>query len=211
MDKFTTASAYYFVFLRKGGTKVSHHITKAEIAMAGMGGQGVLTIGHLVANAALSVFENVSWFPTYETWQRGGKVYCCIILSDEEILSPMISRPEVLFVLDEPSLDDYEDSLVEGGLLVYDTTLIEREIKRKDIRVLSMPSAELAQGLGSIQVGNLILLGAYLADSKVLPMDIVESALEEMLKKGNKEGFLPLNKKALRLGFERFSGNGTES
>ena len=190
--------------------KVSNNITKAEIAMAGMGGQGVLTIGHLLANAGLSVFENVSWFPTYETWQRGGKVYCCIILSEEDILSPMISRPEVLFVLDEPSLDDYEDSLVEGGLLVYDTTLVERDVKRNDIRVLSMPSADLAKGLGSIQVGNLILLGAYLADSKVLPMDIVESALEEMLKKGNKEGFLPLNKKALRLGFENFSGNGTE-
>lgn len=184
-------------------------ITKAEIAMAGMGGQGVLTIGHLLANAGLSVYENVSWFPTYETWQRGGKVYCCIILSDEEILSPMISRPEVLFVLDEPSLDDYEDSIIEGGLLVYDTTLIEREVKRNDITVLSMPSAKLAQDLGSIQVGNLILLGAYLADSKVLPMDIAEAALEEMLKNAKKESLIPLNKKALRLGFKRFSGNGT--
>jgi 2-oxoglutarate ferredoxin oxidoreductase subunit gamma len=197
------------LYPKRGGSKLNKSITKAEIAMAGMGGQGVLTIGHLLANAGLSVFENVSWFPTYETWQRGGKVYCCIILSDEEILSPMISKPEVLFVLDEPSLDDYEDSIIEGGLLVYDTTLIEREIKRNDIRVLSMPSAKLAQDLGSIQVGNLILLGAYLADSKVLPMDIAESVLEEMLKKGSKEGFIPLNKKALRLGFERFSGNGT--
>jgi len=187
---------------------VNKSITKAEIAMAGMGGQGVLTIGHLLANAGLSVYENVSWFPTYETWQRGGKVYCCIILSDEEILSPMISRPEVLFVLDEPSLNDYEDSISEGGTLVYDTTLIGRAIKRNDIRVLSIPSAKLAQELGSIQVGNLILLGAYLSDSKVLPMDIVESTLEEMLKKGNKEHFISLNKKALRLGFEKFSGNG---
>ena len=182
---------------------MSNNITKAEVAMAGMGGQGVLTIGLLLAKAGLSVFENVSWFPTYETWQRGGKVYCCIILSNEDILSPMISRPEVLFVLDEPSLDDYEDGIVEGGLLICDSTLIERDVKRKDVEVISMPSTKMAQDLGAIQVGNLILLGAYLGKTKVLPIDVVESVLVETLKEGNKENLIPLNKDAIRLGFEK--------
>jgi len=178
-------------------------VTKAEIAMAGFGGQGVLTIGLLLANAGLAVFENVSWFPTYETWQRGGRVYCCIILSDEEILSPIISRSEVLFALDTPSLDLYEDSLVKGGLLVYDSTLIERQIKRDNVRIIALPATRMAQELGSMQVANLILLGNYLAVSKVLPLEAVESTLRETLKEGNKEKLIPLNEKALRIGYEQ--------
>jgi len=143
----------------------------------------------------------VSWFPTYETWQRGGRVYCCIILSDGEILSPIISRAEVLFALDKPSLDLYEDSLIEGGLLVYDSTLIDRQVKRSDIRIIALPATKMAQDLGSIQVANLILLGNYLAVSKVLPMDVVKSTLRETLKEGNKEKLIPLNEKALKIGY----------
>ncbi|MDY6968901.1 MAG: 2-oxoacid:acceptor oxidoreductase family protein [Spirochaetota bacterium] len=182
---------------------MNNKISNIEVAMAGFGGQGVLTIGLLMAKAGLSVYNNVSWFPTYETWQRGGKVYCCIILSDEEILSPIISMTETLFVLDEPSLDLYEDSVFSNGLLVSDSTLIERKIKRDDVRQISLPSTKMAQDMGSIQVANLILFGAYLSESKALPLDVVESTLGDMLKEGKKEKLIPINIEALRYGYKQ--------
>ena len=182
---------------------MNNKISNVEVAMAGFGGQGVLTIGLLMAKAGLSVYENVSWFPTYETWQRGGKVYCCIILSDDEILSPIISKTETLFVLDEPSLDLYEDTVLSNGLLISDSTLIEREIVKDDVRQISLPSTKMAQDMGSIQVANLILFGAYLAESKALPLDVVESTLGEMLKDGNKEKLIPINMKALQFGYKQ--------
>ena len=174
-----------------------------NVAIAGYGGQGVLTIGLLVARAGLKEFNHVSWFPTYETWQRGGRVFCGVVLSDKRVVSPIISEPETMLVFDEPALDLYEDSLIPGGLLILNSSMINRKLKRDDVKIIPIPATELAKDMGAVQVSNLILLGTYLKITKVLPMDAIEKTLEDTLQKEKKEKLISLNKKALKCGYEQ--------
>ena len=174
-----------------------------NVAIAGYGGQGVLMIGLLIARAGLKEFNHVSWFPTYETWQRGGRVFCGIVLSDKQVMSPIISEPESLLAFDEPALDLYENSVAPGGLLIFNSSMVKRELKRDDVKVIPIPATELAKEMGSVQISNLILLGAYLKITNVLPIDIIESTLEDTLRKEKKNKLVSLNKKALRCGYEK--------
>ena len=175
------------------------------VAMAGFGGQGVLTIGLLLAEAGLKEFQHVSWIPSYAAAMRGGTVACYITLSNDEIYSPLISRPEVMIIMDPPSLDTYEENILPGGTLIFDSSIIEREIKRDDIKKIPIPSTTLAKDLGSTQVSNLVLLGTYLAETKVLAMKAVEETLENTLKESKKEQLIPLNMEALRCGYQRIT------
>ena len=174
-----------------------------NIAIAGYGGQGVLTIGLLIARAGLKVYNNVSWFPTYETWQRGGRVFCGVVLSDSEIISPIISEPENLIVLDEPALDLYEGSLIPDGLLVYNNSMIKRKLERDDIKSISIPATDLANEMKAVQVSNLILLGVFLKVINIIPMDIIIETLLDTLQKEKKEKFISLNKNALKCGYDQ--------
>lgn len=174
-----------------------------NVAIAGYGGQGVLMIGLLIARAGLKEFNHVSWFPTYETWQRGGRVFCGIVLSDKQVMSPIISEPESLLVFDEPALDLYENSVARGGLLIFNSSMVKRELKRDDVKTIPIPATELAKEMGSVQISNLILLGAYLKITNVLSIDTIESTLEDTLRKEKKSKLMPLNKKALRCGYEK--------
>ena len=174
-----------------------------NVAIAGYGGQGVLTIGLLIARAGLKQFKHVSWFPTYETWQRGGRVFCGVVLSDNQVISPIIAEPQSLLVFDEPALDLYEGSVARGGLLIFNSSMVRRELKRNDIKAIPIPATELAKEMGAVQVSNLIVLGAYLKITNVLPIDIIESTLEDTLRKEKKNKLISLNKKALRCGYEK--------
>jgi 2-oxoglutarate ferredoxin oxidoreductase subunit gamma len=178
---------------------------KADVAIAGFGGQGVLTIALLIAEAGMSVFQHVSWIPSYSAMMRGGPVVCYVTLSNREILSPLISEPAAMIILDPFSLKTYEESILEGGLLIFDSNMITHQVKRNDLTVITVPSTELAKNLGATQVSNLILLGTYLAATNILSLETVEDTLEEMLRREKKESFLPLNKKALHCGFDYFS------
>ena len=184
-------------------------VLRIELVIAGFGGQGVLTIGQLLAKAGLTQFKNVTWFPSYETFMRGGTVACYVITADEEIYSPLISEPEIMIICDQKSLDMYQDTIAPGGILIYDSSLIEGEIKREDLRIIALPASELAQKNGSPRVANLVLLGAYLGITEALPLDIIEKTLEETLKEEGKETMIELNKKALRAGFEYMKQNHT--
>jgi len=174
-----------------------------NVAIAGYGGQGVLTIGLLIARAGLKSFNYVSWFPTYETWQRGGRVFCGVVLSDKQVISPIISEPEALVVFDQQALDIYEDSLVPNGLLVFNRSMVDREPKREDVRAVPVRATELAKEMGAVQVSNLVLLGAYLKITNVIPIDIIEKTLEYTLQKEKKDKLISLNKKALKCGYEK--------
>ena len=178
-------------------------VKKAGVAIAGFGGQGVLTTGLLLADAGMKEFEHVSWIPSYSATMRGGTVACYVILSNEDIYSPLISQPEVMIIMDLPSLDTYETSVLPGGALILDTSMIQREVQRDDIKIIPLPSTDLAKGLGSTQVANLVLLGAYLAETKILSMDAIEATIESTLKESNKEKLIPLNIEALRCGYEK--------
>lgn len=173
------------------------------LLIAGFGGQGVLTIGEILANAGLDKYKNVTWLPTYDTFRRGGRVACYVVLSDEEILSPLISEPETMIIADLPALKIYEASLVPGGTLIIDNSLIDpHEVTRDDIRLVAIPASSLAQEIETNRVFNLVLLGAYVALSDVMQISDVEKALSKTLQQSGKDGFFPMNKKALRCGYD---------
>ena len=182
---------------------------QVELVIAGFGGQGVLTIGLLLAKAGLNSFQNVTWFPTYETFMRGGTVACYVVLSNEEIASPLISDPEAMIICDRRSLDTYESTLVSDGLLIYDCSLIDRPVKRKDLQVIPLPATELAQKAGSPRVANLVLLGAYLALTGIIPLEPVDATLSQTLEEESKGDMVELNRCALHFGFEHVSATGS--
>ena len=184
---------------------VEASINMAGVAIAGFGGQGVLTTGLLLAEAGLKAFAHVSWIPSYSATMRGGTVACYVILSNDEIHSPLISQPEVMIIMDTPSLETYEGSVRPGGVLILDSSMIQRKVHREDIKTIPLASTDLAKDLGTTQVSNLVLLGAYLAETKVLPLEAVEVTLESTLKVDKKEDFIPLNLKALRCGYEKLT------
>jgi len=200
-----------------------------EFIAAGLGGQGVLTIGLTLARAGLKRFKYVTWLPNYDTFMRGGDVICYVVLSQDEIASPIISKPKTMIFLSRTALDTYENMLQEGGIAILDTSLIDREIKRNDLRAIYIPAMNMAQEIGSTvsqetaltdmgsgfiptrtidieagrRISNLILLGAYLKLTEAIPLEAIEEAITELLKGSRKEGLIQLNKAALRAGYEK--------
>ncbi|GAB6173024.1 2-oxoacid:acceptor oxidoreductase family protein [Paradesulfitobacterium aromaticivorans] len=173
-----------------------------EIMIAGFGGQGVLSMGLLLAHAGIIENKHVSWIPSYGPEMRGGTANCLVALADEPISSPLFSEPSSLIVLNRPSLEKFEQDLVPGGILIMNSSLIDIEPKRRDIKIFKASANTLArERLGSEKVGNMILLGAYLAFTGVIREDSVTQALIKVLPE-HRHNFIPLNHQALELGQE---------
>jgi len=174
--------------------------TKKVVKLAGLGGQGVLTAGLLLAEAGMNTFKYTTWFPSYGGAMRGGEVECTVILSQKEISSPIISNPEIMVTMSLFSLDMFEESVAQGGMLFLDSSIIKREVKRDDLRIFKIPASDIAVELGSNQVSNLVLLGAISKATGILPLKEIENELEKKLKEEGKESLLTLNKQALERG-----------
>jgi 2-oxoglutarate ferredoxin oxidoreductase subunit gamma len=174
--------------------------TKRVVKLGGLGGQGVLTAGLLLAQAGMNSFKFATWFPSYSAAMRGGEVDCTVILSQKEINSPIISRPEIVVVMSLFSLDMFEEKVLPNGMLFLDSSVVKREIKRKDLQVFKIPASDIAVELSSSQVSNLILLGAVLKATNIFPLEEIEIELERKLKEEGKESLLPINKQALERG-----------
>jgi Pyruvate/2-oxoacid:ferredoxin oxidoreductase gamma subunit len=148
-----------------------------RIKAAGFGGQGVLFLGGLIAEAGMLVGRAVSWLPSYGPEMRGGTAHCHVILSDVEVDSPLVTRASVLFALNGPSLERFAGEVIEGGLIVYDSSLVPQPPSVPGVEALGLPATTIAEGLGSARVANLVSLGAYIARTRVLPPWAIESAL----------------------------------
>ncbi|HSM25029.1 MAG TPA: 2-oxoacid:acceptor oxidoreductase family protein [Anaerolineaceae bacterium] len=170
-----------------------------EIIVAGFGGQGVLFAGQLLAYAAMDEGLQVTWIPSYGPEMRGGTANCTVVISDEEIGSPMVSRPTAVIAMNLPSLDKYEEKVKEGGLLVVNQSMVDREVIRTDIKVVMVPANTISEELGDKRMTNMVLLGALLANLDVLPVEAVEKALKEHLPERHHK-LLPLNKEAMQRG-----------
>ena len=170
-----------------------------EIIIAGFGGQGVLFAGMLLAHAALRIGRNVAWIPSYGPEMRGGTAGCTVILSHEEVGSPIISRPSAAIVMNEPSLAKYGPKVKEGGVLVVNRSLAKAPFSRNDIQVLEVPANEIAMEVGSDRAANMVALGALLRATEALPIDVVEEAMPEALG-ADKARFVTPNVEALRRG-----------
>lgn len=170
-----------------------------EIIFSGFGGQGALFAGQLLAYAALDSGLHVTWIPSYGPEMRGGTAHCTVVVSDEPIGSPLVRRPLSVVALNLPSFEKYEPLVKPGGLLVYNESLIPARPSRTDIRYVAVPANEIAEELGNVRQANVVLLGAYLAVTGLLPLEAVELALDNHLPERQRK-FLESNKEALRRG-----------
>jgi 2-oxoglutarate ferredoxin oxidoreductase subunit gamma len=172
---------------------------QTEILIAGFGGQGVLFAGQLLAYAAMDNGREVTWIPSYGPEMRGGTANCTVIISNEEIGSPVVRNPQAMIAMNLPSLDKYEPSLAKGGLLIINSSVINRPARRTDVRSILIPGNEIAETLGDRRMTNMVMLGGLLANLPVLPLEAIEKALKEHLPERHHR-LLPLNYQALRQG-----------
>ncbi len=170
---------------------------------AGFGGQGVLTLGLFVAQVGMRAGLESSWIPSYGPEMRGGTANCSVNVSPERIGSPLVDRPNVLAVMNQPSLDAFMETVVDGGLMIVDTTIVEKVPQSDRIRVIEIPATGIADEVGTPKVANVVLLGAIVAATGAFPLEFVETTLREVIKKRN---LVEMNITALRRGYEYVAG-----
>lgn len=174
---------------------------ETNICVAGFGGQGVMSLGKFLASATCdSTDKNVTFFPSYGAEQRGGTANCYVVISDEFIGAPLMDVMDDLIVMNGPSLDKFIGRLKEGGTLFINSSIVEGDIDRDDIKLIKVPVTELALELGNAKVLNVIMLGVYVGYTNVIDPAIVWDTIEKKLAK--KVKLLPLNKMAFEKGLE---------
>ncbi len=172
-----------------------------NLMVAGFGGQGIMLMGKLLSEAACDYTDkNISFFPSYGAQQRGGTANCYVVISDDEVSSPMPAVLDELVVFNAPSYHRFLPNLKKGGLLIINSSLITDEIERDDIKVLKAPVTDIALELGNLKVLNIVMLGAYIGYTNIIDADIMLSAVKKKLAK--KPALLELNEKAFNLGLE---------
>lgn len=172
-----------------------------RIIMAGFGGQGIMSMGQLLTYAGMIEGKNVSWLPSYGPEMRGGTANCNVILSDEPVASPIVTDATAVIAMNRPSLDKFESALVKNGILLINSSLIDRKAKRTDIRAFEIPANEIANEIGNSRVANMIMLGAYLELTKAVSLESVTKALKKVF--GPSKGkYIPVNQEALAKGAE---------
>ncbi|MBA4420725.1 MAG: 2-oxoacid:ferredoxin oxidoreductase subunit gamma [Anaerolinea sp.] len=174
---------------------------QTEIVISGFGGQGVLFAGQLLSYAAMDRGKNVTWIPSYGPEMRGGTANCTVVVSDEEIGSPLARNPEAVVVMNLPSLDKYEPLVKPGGVLVINQSMVDRKAKRNDIRVVYIKGNDIAEELGNKRLTNMVMIGGLLANHPFLTLEDMEKALKEHLPAKHQK-LLEVNYQALRRGAE---------
>lgn len=172
---------------------------ESSIVIAGFGGQGALFAGQLLAYAAMQQAKEVTWLPSYGPEMRGGTAHCTVVIGDEPIASPLVRQPTCVVALNLPSADKYEPLVKAGGLFVVNSSLVTRPLTRQDVTAIRIPANELAEKAGDLRVANLVMLGALIAESGVLPLAAVEEALEAWLPERHRALLVP-NRRALHEG-----------
>jgi len=170
-----------------------------EIIISGFGGQGTLFAGQLLAYAAMDSGYHVTWIPSYGPEMRGGKARCTIVVSDEEIGSPLVRRPSAAIVLNIPSMEAFEPAIKPGGTLVVNSSLVPMQSERDDIDVVYAAASDMAIEMGNVRIANVICLGALVQATGVVSLDAIEQALEDHLPARHRK-LLEVNKEALRKG-----------
>jgi 2-oxoglutarate ferredoxin oxidoreductase subunit gamma len=178
---------------------------QTEILISGFGGQGVLFAGQLLAYAGLDYDMHVTWIPSYGPEMRGGTAHCTTILSDEEIGSPEVRHPQAVMVMNLPSLDKYEDLVKEDGILVVNTSLVDRIPERKDITVILIPANEIAEELGDRRLANMVMTGALIHKLGTLTLDQLAKSLDKHIP-SHRRDLLEANIKAMKRGAELAEG-----
>ena len=174
-------------------------MSTTNILLSGFGGQGILFAGKFLAYKGLNEDKHVSWLPSYGPEMRGGTASCSVIISDEPVGSPIVSNPDVLVAMNLPSLDKFEDSVVPGGMIFADSTLIERKVKRDDVTVYYIPATRLAGDNGMPTLANMIITGKILKALDEFKEESVMGALKKVIS-AKRADMLDTNLKAMQIG-----------
>ena len=172
-----------------------------EIIIAGFGGQGVLSMGKILAYSGVMQNKEVSWMPSYGPEMRGGTSNVTVIISDERISSPTLNIFDSAIILNQQSLDKFESAVKPGGILVYDPNGITRHPERKDINVYQVAGAEKAAEMGNLKLFNMIILGGFLKIKPIVNPEFIEKGLKKSLPTRH-HGLIPENLKAIQFGSE---------
>lgn len=170
-----------------------------EIIIAGFGGQGVMSMGQLLAYAGMIENKHVSWLPSYGPEQRGGTANVSVIISDAPVGSPVIQHPSVAIVLNNPSFQKFEPKVQPGGVLIVNKSIIDLKSSRTDITIIEVEATEIASEIGSARVANSVILGAFLQYSKAVSKEGVIESLKKVLSQ-RKQYLIPANEEALTRG-----------
>jgi 2-oxoglutarate ferredoxin oxidoreductase subunit gamma len=173
--------------------------TSYEIVLAGFGGQGILSMGQIIAYAAMLEGKDVSWMPSYGPEMRGGTANCVVIVSDKKISSPIISNFDIGVVFNQPSLDKFESTIKSGGILLYEISGIVNPPQRSDIEIIGVPALKEAANLNKKQVANMVMLGALLEASPVVKIENIILTLKKVLPERHHH-LIELNEQALLVG-----------
>jgi 2-oxoglutarate ferredoxin oxidoreductase subunit gamma len=149
-----------------------------EIIMGGIGGQGIMVIGTLLANAAFMEDLNVTYVPIYGVEKRGGQADCTLVISSDEIGSPIVGSPQSCIIMSKAALDKYVPAMRAGGFLLLNTSFVDRqEVPRNDLDILPVPATEIAQEMGNERLSNMVIIGAFVGKTKVVSIDSLIAAL----------------------------------
>ncbi len=174
---------------------------QTEIILAGFGGQGIMFAGQILSYAAMDAGKEVTWIPSYGPEMRGGTANCTVVVSEEEIGSPVVKNPDAALVMNLPSLDKYEPLVKAGGVLVVNSSMVDHRPRRTDITAVCVPCNEVAEGMGSPRLANMVAIGALLTALPALTIADIEAALNTHMP-GRHKHLLPKNVEALQKGAE---------
>jgi 2-oxoglutarate ferredoxin oxidoreductase subunit gamma len=172
-----------------------------EIIFAGFGGQGVLSMGQVLAYSAVMQGQEVSWMPSYGPEMRGGTANCTVIVSDEKISSPILTKYDTVVALNQPSVDKFEKAVKPGGVLIYDINGITRHPDRKDINIYSIDAANESARMKNTKIQNMIVLGGFLKLKPLIEMQNITKGLMKVLPE-RYHNLVPLNEQAIKRGME---------
>jgi 2-oxoglutarate ferredoxin oxidoreductase subunit gamma len=172
-----------------------------KVIMAGFGGQGVVLMGTLLSYSAMVEGKHTTFFPSYGAEMRGGTANCSVVVSDDEIASPVVNQPDCIVAMNIASLEKFEGRVKPGGTIFVNSSLVDRKVERDDVDEVRIPANDIAEELGNARAANMVILGGLLKKTGAVKVDAVIGCLEKVLSE-RAMALLDLNKKALRRGFE---------
>ncbi len=174
-----------------------------DVIIAGFGGQGVMLIGNLLAYAGMEQGLNVTYLPVYGPEMRGGTANCTVVISEDEIGSPIIQRPVGLIIMNRPSLDKFQPRLQDGGLQVINSSLVDPDLTEKErVQTYAIAANDVADSLGNTRMANMVAIGAFVQATGVMPVDTVVKSLDKVISP-RYANMIPKNAEAIRAGAEQ--------
>ena len=174
-------------------------MAETRIILAGFGGQGVLFAGKVIASTALIENREVSWLPSYGPEMRGGTANCSVTISDRVVGSPLVTEPDVLIAMNQPSYDKFIDDVVPGGIVIVDSGLVPNIREREDVTICKLPAQQIAEDNEMKGLGNIVLVGKLFEQIGFCSRETLDAAIDKCVP-ARKQAMVALNKKALELG-----------